>query len=686
MLIWSAVLMGILALFFFNLYPRSDYIKTVEKPIAQTPIVQFTTQHKNALDLALRSVKTAAERKTTTYAGYGTFTNDLTIKYPDFAELSKDQYLPQGLNQADWIDAPQSFIVCAKYDSATTPTVNRYSSANNTVCSLGGYTNSAQTTVDTGTRDYLITWAPKPTDYDFDGVFPGWPMAWRQETRSIDTCGIVKNQNGTLLIQSEKCDGGFCNLTDTNNPARLSKLNLNLPDGAFVCISPIDHYAYDGVSITGKNRELIANYDGINNTWAGHSNTTTTWYDMSGNGNDGIVTTSAIPPVATSTSSWNTHFLKVHQTTEPVNYLASPLTSLYPKLTIQTATWIDLLGTDKSPIYIFGSRDRSQNGDLASSAGLELQLTRSANSTYSNTFAFYEADGTSIISPRITKKQNFAYPLTLTFKRNLTQYGVYINDEGGTVVTGPEPLSGTSFGRLGFMYTRTWWAAPAYLFGMRIYQTPLTAAQIALNYKIDQKRFNLPQLTNANGDEYTNLEGDGSAYINTTYLANSQTKYRVVVQANSPAQSTAYYYIMGANSAAAKTFSIAIRGGNLGFGAFYVSSYYYSYITPNNTKKTIELDQNKLYIDGTLKKEFTLDSTINHTGDFTDYLFASRNTSSTSKLVGKIYEAQIYENNILQRNFIPAADPFGRPAMYDTVTGKFFYNANTSGKFTLGTN
>lgn len=42
-----------------------------------------------------------------------------------------------------------------------------------------------------------------------------------------------------------------------------------------------DGYVTDG---------LVLYYDAINNTGSGHSSSTTTWKDLSGNGNDGTVT------------------------------------------------------------------------------------------------------------------------------------------------------------------------------------------------------------------------------------------------------------------------------------------------------------------------------------------------------------------------------------------------------------
>ena len=49
----------------------------------------------------------------------------------------------------------------------------------------------------------------------------------------------------------------------------------------------------------------------------------------------------------------------------------------------------------------------------------------------------------------------------------------------------------------------------------------------------------------------------------------------------------------------------------------------------------------------------------------------------------KISYFQIYDNDILVRDFIPVLDGNGTPCMYDKVEGKFYYNAGT-GDFIAG--
>ena len=52
-------------------------------------------------------------------------------------------------------------------------------------------------------------------------------------------------------------------------------------------------------------------------------------------------------------------------------------------------------------------------------------------------------------------------------------------------------------------------------------------------------------------------------------------------------------------------------------------------------------------------------------------------------LVGMVYSCSISKNGENLRSYIPVLDLSGRPAMYDEVSGQFFYNQGT-GEFTWG--
>ncbi len=66
-------------------------------------------------------------------------------------------------------------------------------------------------------------------------------------------------------------------------------------------------------------------------------------------------------------------------------------------------------------------------------------------------------------------------------------------------------------------------------------------------------------------------------------------------------------------------------------------------------------------------------------------IFALNNAGDTGWgcLKLKVYYFQIYDNDVLVRDFIPVLDKDGVPCMYDKVEKKFYYNAGT-GQFVAG--
>lgn len=680
MLIWSIFLTGVVALLFFMMYPRTDYIQTVETPIAQTAIVQFTTQHKNALNLALKAVETAANRTDETY------TNNLTIYYPDFATLDKTKYLPDGLDQLDWRDAEgndliQSRIVCINYDTGATANLSTMGN-----CSIGGYTSTAQTPPSSsswdynGTRDYLITYAPKPTyidadtgdEIDFATVFPGWGISWNEETKNIDTCGIVKDGK----IQSPKCPGGLCDLSASANTTRLQNLitasGLTLENDGFICISPIDHYAYDGVSITGKNNKMLAYYDGINNTWTGHSYETTTWYDLSGNGNDGTINLTY--------ATIKDNYLDVLGNGIP---FTTPITGLYPKLTIQTPMALNFEVNNNyttAGASVWGSRDTNENFG-STSPGMELSLLSTSKDA-----TFYEGNGSAINSKKLSfDEQDHTIAHTLTFRRNSSKYALLRNNSLLAESDGFTPLSTTTTPKFSFMHRYDDRQA-AYLYALRFYTVPLTKTQIALNYQLDRKRFNIPKVTDNNGNDYTYLQGDGTSYIQTDYIpnANTQVKLTILLPTEPSGAKWLYGSRLGMNQKAFAVFweySGGYKGVFLSWGSAgdqYVTEIKIS----KDIKYNIFQDKNKL----TINDITTTNTGAWETSTYPMAIFTVKTGEEIDdrKLNMKLYSFKILENDALQHDLIPAEDPFGRPAMYDKISGKFFYNAASSGEFTLG--
>ena len=716
MLIWSIFLTGVIALLFFIMYPRTDYIQTVETPIAQTAIVQFTAQHKSALDLALKAVQKAAEREDKNYQGSGTRENTLTIPYPDFATLKKTDYLPDGLKQEDW-DNIQSRIVCIKYDEQATA---KLSTDSPNPCSIGGYTNMNQTTLSGGTRDYLITYSPNPVYKDengdtltFDEVFPGWGSSWTDETKDMDTCGIVKNGK----IQSPKCPNGLCDLSASATTTRLQNLisasGLTLENDGFVCISPIDHYAYDGVSITGKNKEMLAYYDGINNTWTGHSNSTTTWYDLSGNGNNGSFyyltqsgNTASGQPL-TSVSGWQANGYKF---SGALDFLSLPEEF--------TPTKDDL---KEQGVEILADLKELKNGEFLylfvglGNYYLAISRTKTGNRYHFNTLIANSTDTGNAFpwSRYLSSAEVNAARLSVSviWKTNyklMTQdfylYGGKANDAAHANKFQYKKHDRSGIGAkmrnaIGISYAG---ASPSYsgrIYVARLYNIRLTPAQIALNYKLDRKRFNIPKVVDDNGNDYTYLQNDGVAFIKTGFIPTGGSKAYIRAKVMKVSSSSSQDYGGTAYGANHNSYFIPLStttGGTFvyGFGWYHIVSAHTvavnniveSTLTVNAAGTSADVEYQNL----TKGTSYTITQASENGGTLNTpydvYLFAGHNASTqtyTENATAKMARYTLWQDDVLARDFIPAEDPFGRPAMYDKVSGKFFYNANSSGKFEL---
>ncbi len=59
------------------------------------------------------------------------------------------------------------------------------------------------------------------------------------------------------------------------------------------------------------------------------------------------------------------------------------------------------------------------------------------------------------------------------------------------------------------------------------------------------------------------------------------------------------------------------------------------------------------------------------------YLFARNYNPIDSYVTGRLYYCKIWDNGVLIQDLRPALDPSGKVCMYDTVSGKYLYNAGT---------
>lgn len=180
--------------------------------------------------------------------------------------------------------------------------------------------------------------------------------------------------------------------------------------------------------------------------------------------------------------------------------------------------------------------------------------------------------------------------------------------------------------------------------------------------------------------ELTYIQSSGTQYINTGLKPNQNT--RIVMHVN-PISITADAWAFGGRNA----------NGNNGKGVFFFYSserlwnavYYegntsvrksFSEIS-STADLNIDYDKNTCTING-VSVNFTANT---FQSDFNLALLACLTGGVTGHLSAKLYSCQIYDNDVLVRDFVPCINASGEVGLYDLVGKQFYGNAGT-GVFT----
>ena len=204
---------------------------------------------------------------------------------------------------------------------------------------------------------------------------------------------------------------------------------------------------------------------------------------------------------------------------------------------------------------------------------------------------------------------------------------------------------------------------------------PLKPKEFALIGDTEQATRILPE-------GYTQLdyiESDGTQYIDTGFIPDSNTKIDLDVAYTT--LTTSVSYVVGAYVANGNRNNI-YASSSQAWSAGYGEKYGVSSTTINTDQKyNVILDKNKLYIDGSLAvvlQSQTFNNTVNA------YLFARNQGNEVTAFASiKLYRCKIYDNDTLVRDFIPCKNSNNEVGLYDLVTKTFFENQGT-GAFTAG--
>lgn len=163
---------------------------------------------------------------------------------------------------------------------------------------------------------------------------------------------------------------------------------------------------------------------------------------------------------------------------------------------------------------------------------------------------------------------------------------------------------------------------------------------------------------------YIENNGNANTYIDTNYVANGNTKLRLLVSINAAGDNSMGYI------------------GTYNYGFNLTGSRFYTYVNTisYNYAVNISIGQKRLIEIDNIPKNVLLDgvvigtmATINYPIGGT-YWIGRLNNYNGQYFNGKIYYHEFLENGISVQRMIPCEDSNGNIGMYDVVTDTFFVN------------
>lgn len=189
------------------------------------------------------------------------------------------------------------------------------------------------------------------------------------------------------------------------------------------------------------------------------------------------------------------------------------------------------------------------------------------------------------------------------------------------------------------------------------------------------------------------LESSGTQYIDTDFIPQIGTKLQIRVTLLSGCTTTSSSQNFAGTTARGALTYFAPLARSVGASQcyYYFNSYNATSICDINDTITASIEIGAT--GATIQQNNETKNTINNytkSGVFEPalsiYLFAGHVTSGqgvAEKACARMYYAKIWDNGVLVHDFVPVLDSSKRPAMYDKVERKFYYNIGT-GDFSAG--
>ena len=206
---------------------------------------------------------------------------------------------------------------------------------------------------------------------------------------------------------------------------------------------------------------LVLHYDAINNTGSGHNSSTTTWKDLSGNGNDSTITG----------GTWTNNSLNF-TTSNTSNGVRTK--SNFPIDFNNTFNIVFKLSNVNSVEVLFGSRSSSSNGFMLFNynSSNALSLDTKGSSTRIN------------LGNRLSANTN--YDVTVTFSGTTAK--LYVNGQ----LSGTKTFTDASLNMPLSIFTAGAQSnARGSIYSVKVYNRALSAAEVQQNYNIDKEKYGL---------------------------------------------------------------------------------------------------------------------------------------------------------------------------------------------------
>ena len=178
------------------------------------------------------------------------------------------------------------------------------------------------------------------------------------------------------------------------------------------------------------------------------------------------------------------------------------------------------------------------------------------------------------------------------------------------------------------------------------------------------------------------LESSGTQHIDTGFVPNQNT--RVVCKAFCPTSTKANFLFGARTSASSNQFMFAGSSDNCYTSGYGSAAKKFS--AAYNNGRGMVVDKNKAVTTLTLPDGTTASVTgaeATFTAPCSMVLFGCNSNGKVTGGTAQIYYCQIYDNDVLVRDFWPCWDQDGVLCLYDKVGKKYYYNAGT-GEFKGG--